>query len=382
MIALLQIALQPYELLTVPGQELTALRYSGDVAIEGIEVSNVLVLPPYRSRLSERDAAQMDFDAELFNPADPQPVDANVTVDGVAAVRCDAIAVNIVTAEFDRGIEGSQEAVQALLTVGCAAVNGLLERLRVMARATHIKPLPPPDKLLFRLVLMDDSGTPIAKEEGKWKQIHSSGSLLLAYTAVTPAIWSELVDLGEYEIPPWDELLLDALGLDAELGPSLVLAATAVETRVATALDVLAIDNVNPDLWAWINDRDDDYRKTPSIEEQLGELLRIFGGRSLKDEARLWDASIDLRRARNSFVHRGRPVLGKKIRTPVTREKARELVAQAGEIIDFIEALLPEDHRRPRIQAQSPVSVTMPLIVRPPEGVDPATPEAGQDQDA
>jgi hypothetical protein len=155
------------------------------------------------------------------------------------------------------------------------------------------------------------------------------------------------------------------MDLDVELGPSLVLAATAVETRVATALDLLASDKVDDDLWAWINERGDDYTKIPTIAEQLDQLLKSLGGRSLKDDPRLWQAGVHLRQARNSFVHDGRAALGKKTKTLVTRTKARELVAQAGEIIDFIEALLPEDSRRPRLQNDVEVTTTKPVRFGP-----------------
>jgi hypothetical protein len=146
--------------------------------------------------------------------------------------------------------------------------------------------------------------------------------------------------LGGYEAPPWAELLLDAMDLDAELGPSLVLAATAVETRIANALDLLAGGKLSDRLWAWLRDREGDYIRTPSVAEQLDVLLEVLGGRSLKDDARLWAAGVHLRDARNSFVHEGRATFGKS-KQVVTREKARELIQQAGEIIDFIEGLLP-----------------------------------------
>jgi hypothetical protein len=374
MIALSQVAL-PYELLVLPNQELPPLTYHGDREIEGIDEFQVLVGPPYRSRLSESSPDEPAFDLNLFNPVDPQPADANVTVGGVPAVRCDAIAVRIIASHFERAQEAAYEVVQSLLAVVCDAVNDLLQRLRVLARVTHMKPLTP-DGLLFRVVLLDDSGAPVEAEEGKWRQMNSSGSVQIRQTAVTPAIWQELVDLGEYETPPWDELLLDAMDLDVELGPSLVLAATAVETRIANALDVLASERVDGDLWTWINDRDDDFTKTPTVSEQLDHLLKTMGGRSLKDDSRLWQAGVQLRQARNTFVHDGRAMLGRRTKTPVTQERARELVTQAGEIIDFIEALLPEDKRRPRLQNEVEVTTTTTIWVVPPRTETADAPQA------
>jgi hypothetical protein len=370
--ALVQVAL-PYELLIVPGEQLEPLQYEGDATIEGLDEFQVLVGPPYRSRLSERETEGIVFDADLFNPVEPQPVDENVTVKGVAAVRCDAILVQIVAEDFDRRQETAQALVDSLLVVVCNAINGLLQRLRVLARATHMKPVTP-DGLVFRVVVLDDSGALVDSEEGKWRQLNTS-RFKFSYTAVTRAIWDELVELGEYETPPWDELLLDATDPDVELGPSLLLASTAVETRVAKALDALAEGTLDRELWSWINDRDDDYTKTPSVSEQLDLLLKNLGGRSLKDDPALWQAWVQLRQARNSFVHEGRALLGKKTRTrtPVTRQKGRELVVKAGEIIDFIEALLPEDKRRPQLKNPVEVVTTTPVRFSSPQAESPET---------
>ena len=123
-----------------------------------------------------------------------------------------------------------------------------------------------------------------------------------------------------------------------------VLAATAVETRIADALNVLARDTLDDTLWAWINDRRD-YRKEPSVAEQLGVLMRAVTGESLKDDNRLWALAKNLRDARNSFVHQGRAELAG---ISVTPQRAYELIHGAQEVIDWIEARLPEAHRRPR----------------------------------
>jgi hypothetical protein len=369
-IALFQVAL-PYELLVLPEDELQLLKYTTDSPVAGTEGFEVLVGPPYRSRLSEADPDGV-IPPDFFNPSDPQPVDATIDVGGVSPIRCDAIVVQIVAREFDRRVESSQETMLSLRSVACDATNGLLERLRVLTRAVHLKPLNP-ENLLYRIVMLDDSGIPVEPEEGKWRQF-GTHRFLIRYTAVTAPIWQELVDLGEYETPPWDELLLDAMDLDVELGPSVVLAATAVETRIATALDVLAADKLDSELWTWMNDRNDDFTKTPAVSEQLDQLLGSLGGRSLKDEPDLWEAGVQLRQARNSFVHEGRPLLGRKAKVPVTREKARELVVKAGEIIDFIEGLLPQEQRRPRLVNDVQVSTTVTIAVQQGNPQDDETP--------
>lgn len=98
-------------------------------------------------------------------------------------------------------------------------------------------------------------------------------------------------------------------------------------------------------------------------------MLKSLGGRSLKEDTGLWQAWVQLCQARNSFVHEGRAMLGKKKsrnRTPLTRQTAREVVARAEQIIDFIEAFLPAEHRRSRLQNRVEVTVaTMVYVAEP-----------------
>jgi hypothetical protein len=370
MIAFVQIVLQS-PLLILPDEQLEALTYEGDAladakqngVLAGADQVQVSVLPPYRSqRPADASPGVGPGDPDLFNAADPQPVEEHIEIDGKAAIRCDAIAVRIDAPgfEFDRRRDGTAaDTIRSLLGIACDAVNGILQRIRVLARATHLRPLEP-DSILYRLVFLDDSEAPLEADEEKFRQTWTT-SYRIRHVAVTHATWQEAVALGEYETPPWDALLLDAMDLDIDLGPSLVLAATAVETRIAHALDLLAKDKVPDGLWEWIKTRGGDYTKEPSVAEQLDALLKAFGGRSLKDDERLWAAGGHLRAARNSFVHEGRARFGK-AKQVVTREKARELVVQAGEIIDFIEELLPEEARRPRLTNEVQVSTTLPLI--------------------
>jgi hypothetical protein len=75
---------------------------------------------------------------------------------------------------------------------------------------------------------------------------------------------------------------------------------------------------------------------------------------------------VHLRSARNSFVHEGQPLLGKGAnRQPVTRDKARELIRQARQIINFIQAFLPENQRRPHLVRQSEVTISATVALGP-----------------
>src|SRR5207237_6819056 len=89
----------------------------------------------------------------------------------------------------------------------------------------------------------------------------------------------------------WDTLLPDALDLLPEVGPTIVLAFAAIETRIEAAVERLAAaTELSDDLWEWIKKREGDYRKEPSVKEQLDPLLRALSGHTLKEARRLWEA--------------------------------------------------------------------------------------------
>ena len=86
------------------------------------------------------------------------------------------------------------------------------------------------------------------------------------------------------------------------------------------------------------------WMKDPSVEEQYDTLLSILAAKSLKCDQGLWTAFKELKGARNSLVHEGLAKL--RNGTPVDDQKARTLLEGAARIIEWVEALLPEAHRR------------------------------------
>jgi hypothetical protein len=149
-IALVQIAL-PSEFLILAEEKLDLLTYEPDQTVEGLGEVEVRLLPPYCSgRPTGARPGAFGADPNAMNPADPQPVDPTALIDGRPAVRCDTIAVNIVAADFDRRRDRSNETTANLVRLACDAVNGALQRLRVMARVPHLKPLDP-QNVVFRL---------------------------------------------------------------------------------------------------------------------------------------------------------------------------------------------------------------------------------------
>jgi hypothetical protein len=185
-------------------------------------------------------------------------------------------------------------------------------------------------------------------------------------------LWQAAAALpDDFEPTAWDTLLLDALDLLPEVGPALVLASAAVETRIESALDVLASElGVPTGLWDWLNGRGSSPRRGPTLVEQADSLLRDVAGHSLKDDRRLWDAFQDLRKARNSFVHEGAAKIDGVV---VTAERAHAFLPLAGEIIEWIERLLPDGHQRPRYEAEGErfVEVTKWMTKPSPDAVAP-----------
>jgi len=167
-------------------------------------------------------------------------------------------------------------------------------------------------------------------------------------------LWSVLRDLpDDYVAPPWETLLLDARVLLEserlpEVGPALVLAASAIETRIDDALRVLAERHGGTvvALWSWLSKRDPWWQE-PSIVEKLSVVLGALTGRSLKDDNDLWEAFQNLREARNRYVHEGVAQIGGQ---PVTSDQASNLVAKTRLILDWLEDGLPEEARRPRYE--------------------------------
>ena len=74
---------------------------------------------------------------------------------------------------------------------------------------------------------------------------------------------------------------------------------------------------------------------------------KAVASHSLKERSDLWESFKELREGRNSFVHEGRAVLGKR-QVPVTVQKAEQLLQAAQAIVDWVESWLPENARRPQ----------------------------------
>ena len=317
------------------------------------------VFPPYQSQV-DRSIVELENPTPLIglrdqlDPAEPQVTTPSIRIDGREAIQADALRIDFSADEFDRS-EKSDEPVP----IGFRLANDLQQAVRTLGRVPGVKPLSP-ESTVWQLRFLRDDGSELEKTPGLHRGLGGVGGRW-EVTALGAELWNAAKDLPtEFEASAWDSLFLDALALLPEIGPAIVLAFSAIETRIQTALAALAAHGgIGEELWIWISERDD-YRKMPSITEQLDSLLHAVSGSSLKDHATLWEAFQNLRKARNSFVHEGRAKIGEQA---VTVDRARELVTQAGTIIDWIEALLPADQRRPTfVAAPGTVEITKAMV--------------------
>lgn len=324
-----------------------------DLSLGGLEVERppyrIVVHPPLEARLSTS-PEDVGLDVPFVDaghgivPAEPQHPTSRIKLNGKPTIRADLLQIDFFKDDFDRRETRPED--ESVTLAAFEVANSLLRRLRAIAQAAGIFPLNPTETS-YSLEYLSDAGEELPKEVGLVRRrykIRSSGRL----QAVTEVIWHRVKSLPfEYEPSTWDNLLLDAELLVPQVGPVLVLAHSAIETAVSATLNHLASGTpppLPPGLWEWIDKRDDDYRKEPSVREQCDILLEALGGKSLKQEKGLWQAFTKIRKARNNFVHEGvASVDGKR----VTPAEAAELLGQAKQVVTFLERFLPESQRRP-----------------------------------
>jgi hypothetical protein len=231
--------------------------------------------------------------------------------------------------------------------------------LRYVTRAAQIRPIDFPESNRWRLDYLNDNGAELVQQEGL---VRGRGAIAFSfqYIELTSAVWDNVHDLPpDFQPPTWDDLILDAHNALPEIGPSVVLAATALEVFVGQILHFLAkTSTLPPDLWQWINHRDGEWLREPSVNEQFDLLLKVLAGYSLKEDATLWEAFQNLKAARNSFVHEGTARVG---RTRLTIDQTRRLLGKAVEIISGVRGRLPEElqwktyEHRLKLQAKIPI---------------------------
>lgn len=303
---------------------------------------NIWIYPPKRSNVK-------------IYPDDVE----EITVNGIKAFRANVLQIDFCKDNFDRR---DSIVCDPPLDFIKKTINLFLIKLRFVTRGIAIKPLD--FRLItWRIIYLNDDETELIAEEG-FVRARFSKAMKLSWMTVNNQVWENLHSLPPDYIPPiWELLLLDSNDLLPEIGPSIVLAMTALEVFISVALDLLADRSSIPQsLWKWINNRQW-FIQDPTTDDQFDKLLKILIGVSLKDENELWDAFKNLKKARNSFVHEG---IAKIAGRGINREEAYQLVGSADKIIRFIKEKLPEDMKWPEFKYNFEVQATMKLFENKP----------------
>jgi hypothetical protein len=287
-----------------------------------------------------------DMIETVMVPADPQAEVDNILLGGRRTVASDLLVIDFFSETFDRRprenpLEDGDPSGKVILET----VNRWLAKMRVISRSGNLVPLDP-FGVNWVLNYLTDDGQPLAVQEGLLRTFVGSGRKL-GVTGMDAGAWDDSWNLPTYYDPPvWDVLHLDAVNLLPAVGPAIVLAYAALETFIAQTIDALAPSaGINPDFWKWTTNRDP-WTQNPSVADQFDVLLKVVCGHSLKEDNRLWERFQEIRKARTSFVHEGKAMVGP---VEVSIEKVHELIGACGEILDRIEEWMPEAMRRPRL---------------------------------
>lgn len=284
-----------------------------------------------------------------------------MTIDGRPAVHSDAVVLDFVKDSFDRRAGAP---VDPPLDVLDAALNGFLSHVRVITRASQVRGISL-NETPYQLQYLNDDGSELEPDPAaKLVRVRAMKKFSLSVLAVTSNTWDAIHSLdSEYRAPIWFNLLYDAIEMvRTEAEPAIVLATAAMEVFAARVLDDLAAQSaVPPALWSWINSRDR-YERNPDLDEQFDDLLKVLCGHSLKEHVGVWDKLMNLRTARNKFVHEGRARVGG---SPVDRQTAAQLVLNALEVTRLIRGWLPEALRWPEVELKTVVESTVQVFGAP-----------------
>ena len=239
--------------------------------------------------------------------------------------------------------------------------------LRIVARAPQARRIRL-NEVPWRLQYLNDDESELDRQDDKVR-VRAAFRVEVAVLAITSETWDAIHSLDpDYKTPLWFDLLYDAEAMvSADPEPAIVLAATSMEVFANWVLNELAKVSAVPEtLWKWINEREPHDRQ-PDLAEQFDVLLKMLCGHSLKENPVLWEKLMNLRTARNRFVHEGKAAVGG---APVTREAAASLLGNARDVVSAIRVWLPEAIRWPEFDFKTRIDTRM----RMPGAAAPARP--------
>ncbi len=316
--------------------------------------------PPVQSGLlAQGGGADQGVALSMISPTKTVVKSPYVRINDTETRAADLFTVDFMADSFDRSTGNSLER-DGLVSDTFAAINRWLTTYRNLMGATWVRTVTPMT-CSWRLSYLNNDETELPKEDGLIKGTLGVFMRIANVGGLADEGWEAIGALQPgYQPFRWDELLVDATELLPAVGPSLLLAYTALEIRISDAADVLAADaKVHDEIWGWFTVRRP-FIVQPSTEELAKAIFKVLAGKSLADEQHLWRTFVDLRKARNSFAHEGVAVDTQG--NVVTPEKAAQLVSGAREVLDWIEALLPEKHRRKTFTATTKLEVVSPPI--------------------
>ena len=334
---------------------------------------HVRILPPCRAaiepaRISMTEAPLIEI-AHSIAPAPTQP-QGQVEVNGVPTVQANLFQIDFAKLDFDRRrstIEGLTPATLELgdpsITFAFSVLNNWINRYRHLTRSVNVRVIRLEDTF-WALEYLTDDAKPLPQDPVLFR-FRTAGRHGVSVNVLDRVVWDRVGAVPfNSSVQAWEILLLDAPALLPEIGPAVVLAYAALEGFIDACLDKLApLAKIPPGLWEWINTRDSFWLR-PRTDEQFDVLLESLTGKSLKTETTLWELFRNLRSARHSYVHTGRPAIGG---ADLTLERATKLISGAGEIIAWAEKLLPEELRRQELGMQFAIKLTttIPLVRAP-----------------
>lgn len=321
-----------------------------------IEGKRAIIYPPRPSLfdthkfdlLSEKPLyEQIEQLAPKTHPLQILPIATNnVLLNNEPTVVTNLIVVEVFSENFDRSWVRLEKTPLADLDPAVGpifnAINHILMSLKIACRSPFVMPIDPMNNY-WRVTYHKDDGSLCESNKDAFKG-HDHSNFSLKVTPLQNDTWEYVRHNAFREANnTWNGIFIDAQRSMPEVGISLVLAATALETLVAWALDILVEEKqFNKELWDWLMKRDS-YLKEPSVAEKYSELLYHISGMNLKDEKVLWQAFKEIKEARNKYVHEGVSTIGGR---SVSVQDAEKLLGKASEIAAWIEQLLPTKYRR------------------------------------
>lgn len=283
-------------------------------------------------------------------PGQPTVVDG-ATLNDTPIFPADLIVIDFIRESFDRSMElasrGDKMETDPPLPVAFGLANNLLDRLRSVSRGGIIKPIDR-DSVHWRIQYLNDDGGELVQQAGHVRT-RVGAKFHWSFVRISENVWKDAWKLPkDFTSHPWDRLLMDAEPLMPNSGAAMAVLNAALETFAYWMNQILfEHSTIDRTLYEWVNDRKD-WMKEPSVLDRYDVLLKVFTGKTLKDEPFLWEALKKIRGVRNNFMHQGR-LAPKKDAAELGVHEVYGLLQKANEIVNWVEALLPPEVHRPKL---------------------------------